>query len=719
MGKYYSVKCSSSDEVIDMTEIEDTLEHKYDYLTSHTQHEGYYSPNLAEKKDLVFDNARLHTENAKNGQPPMLSLDFKGRNGGGYHFSIKLSKKLSESLNNCKNVINNAFEYGGAIRRPRDSYTLSDIELEKAASAVYNNAIKYWGSISHSAFNDQLASNDDTIQHSIIEVTMNYIGSGDWLDENKNYGKYDVHYGFAVGTHMYSLWLYPNKNRKNGFVSFQNSKKERITPGFISDAVRKQAKSECNLTDSECNLIGRQVSKKIRSYTGQHEGYYSPNLNDAKPFRDRYKQMAHSAFNDQLASNDDKAKYYKYMSGKYDPKTKNVTLKFSNGLYNVQVVCQGSMYGRVNSLPEMKEYVQNAFYAEVGAHKYLDSSNASKAAVYLWDAKNSHFGKANPLNRLQHSAIQSGKARPYVFDRVVKSADGRQLGVRFTGGGDRNWIEVYFPWLAPTDDERYYINYLRNEFSGKLRERPEATRTVPGEIEKAAKAVVAYYSNPPKVRRRGSGLGTGPVGPGYMPNVSHSFSVVSAYDEDYLEHHGILGMKWGVRRYQNANGTLTAEGRERYGIKTKSTGGNSEYSTGIDKLKSKYEKNLTDATMQRRSAIHYQSKPNGEKASKFTRASMAGALDKADRYEKKAEKIKNKAEKKYGAKFEINDRDYKEVYDEVMKYYERKTTSEIGKERAAWFGKNLILGGALGGALWSTLDLAEGKNIHSKYKIKE
>lgn len=45
----------------------------------------------------------------------------------------------------------------------------------------------------------------------------------------------------------------------------------------------------------------------------------------------------------------------------------------------------------------------------------------------------------------------------------------------------------------------------------------------------------------------------------------------------YFAHHGVKGQKWGVRRYQNEDGSLTNEGKQRYGVDDSRGGGVARY----------------------------------------------------------------------------------------------------------------------------------------------
>ena len=56
---------------------------------------------------------------------------------------------------------------------------------------------------------------------------------------------------------------------------------------------------------------------------------------------------------------------------------------------------------------------------------------------------------------------------------------------------------------------------------------------------------------------------------------------------DYLYHHGIKGQRWGIRRYQNADGTWTEAGKKRYGSKDGDSDDNGWFDRTINQGKDK------------------------------------------------------------------------------------------------------------------------------------
>ena len=85
-----------------------------------------------------------------------------------------------------------------------------------------------------------------------------------------------------------------------------------------------------------------------------------------------------------------------------------------------------------------------------------------------------------------------------------------------------------------------------------------------------------------------------------------------------LYHHGIMGMKWGVRRYQNEDGSYTAAGKIRYG-------GGSRIGTGRTNLRRAYERernlpeNVRERENYKRTQKEVQSSLKKEKSNNLTR----------------------------------------------------------------------------------------------------
>lgn len=165
-----------------------------------------------------------------------------------------------------------------------------------------------------------------------------------------------------------------------------------------------------------------------------------------------------------------------------------------------------------------------------------------------------------------------------------------------------------------------------------------------------------------------------------------------------LYHYGIKNQKWGVRRYQNEDGSYTAEGKIRYGIGSdgrKSKEGKRIYRADkkIDRVASKAKKNYDKSMEIVKTRSDAKTRWGKNKLSTYATEKHW----KAENYRDKANKLSEKYSEKFGYKKEnkmMND--LSKTASESNKNFRPTTESE---KAAAWTTSAAVTAGSVAASM--------------------